>query len=145
MENAMRILPVLLILLFSSYALAGNLASIREPILMDYGASPRLFVTFNHNTHKSVKCRTCHHIKDDEGMRYVKCTREECHSLKGSRQRDPMSAFMAYHARGTDRSCYGCHQQERSKYPSFKGCRPCHMGPITKAGLETSTSNKIAQ
>lgn len=123
-------------LLIAQAAHAGNLLSIREPILLDYGASPRLAVEFNHDAHKSVKCRTCHHIKDAEGKRFVKCTREDCHSLKGSRQRDPMSEFMAYHARGTDKSCYGCHQMERAKYPSFRGCQPCHMGPMTRANIQ---------
>lgn len=132
----MKILMTIAFLLCAQVALAGNLLSIREPILLDYGASPRLAVVFNHNTHKEVKCRTCHHIVDAQGQRFVKCTREECHSLKGARQRDPMSEFMAYHARDTDRSCYGCHQQERATHPSFKGCQPCHMGPITKANLQ---------
>lgn len=133
----MKILPfILAVLLIAQSANAGNLLSIRKPILLDYGASPRLAVVFNHSTHKEVACRTCHHIVDEEGQRFVKCTREECHSLKGSRQRDPMSAFMAYHAKGTDKSCYGCHLEERAKHPSFKGCQPCHMGPMTKASLE---------
>lgn len=136
----MRILSIIAVLLFAQTALAGNLISIRKPILLDYGASPRLAVVFNHSTHKSVKCRTCHHIADAEGQRFVKCTREECHSLKGSRQRDPMSAFMAYHARGMDRSCYGCHQKERKQYPSFRGCKPCHMGPITRAAIQKAAN-----
>lgn len=132
----MKILPVIIILLFAQTAFAAKLHTIQEPILLDYGASPRLAVVFNHSTHKSVKCKTCHHIADEQGKRYVKCTREECHSLKGSRERDPMSVFMAYHAKGTDRSCYGCHLEERTAYPSFRGCQPCHMGPVTKASLQ---------
>lgn len=131
----MKILPVIAVLLLAQPVFAGNLFSLREPILLDYGASPRLAVTFNHNTHKTVKCRTCHHIVDEQGKRYVKCTQEGCHDLKGSKERNPMSAFMAYHAKGTDKSCYGCHRAERAKYPSFKGCQPCHMGPITKAAI----------
>lgn len=141
----MRILPVLFILLLSQTVIAGNLFSIRGPITLDYGASPRLAVVFNHDTHKSVKCRTCHHMADEEGKRFVKCTREECHSLKGSRERDPMSAFMAYHARDTDRSCYGCHLAERARHPSFKGCQPCHMGPFSRANLEAAANQKPAQ
>lgn len=136
----MKILPLLFILLVASAAVAGNLESIRKPILLDYGASPRLAVVFNHDTHKTVKCRVCHHIKDAEGQRFVKCTREECHSLKGARQRDPMSAFMAYHAKGTDKSCYGCHNMERASYPSFRGCEPCHKGPAAMAGFAESAT-----
>lgn len=140
----MKFLLAAVILLSAQIALAGNLLSIREPITLDYGASPRLAVVFNHNTHKSVKCRTCHHIADEQGQRFVKCTREECHSLKGSRQRNPMSAFMAYHARGVDMSCYGCHLQERAKYPSFKGCQPCHMGPMTRARIAEANAQANA-
>lgn len=132
----MKILPLIIVLLISQAVYAGNLKETYKPILLDYGASPRLAVVFNHSTHKQVKCRTCHHMADERGQRFVKCTREECHSLKGSKQRDPMSAFMAYHAKGTDRSCYGCHLEERASHPSFRGCQPCHMGPITKAKLE---------
>lgn len=132
----MKILAIIATLFIAQNAYADNLFALRKPILLDYGASPRLAVIFNHSTHKQVKCRTCHHIKDEEGKRFVKCTREECHSLKGARERDPMSAFMAYHTRDTDKSCYGCHQAERAKYPSFKGCQPCHMGPMTKAKLQ---------
>lgn len=128
----MKFLSILVVLLAATPVLAGNLLSIRKPILLDYGASPQLAVVFNHDTHKSVKCRTCHHMADEDGKRFVKCTIEPCHSLKGARERDPMSAFMAYHARDTDRSCYGCHVAERAKHPSFKGCQPCHMGPMSK-------------
>lgn len=131
----MRIITAIFVLLLAQPVSAGNLLSIREGILLDYGTSPQLAVTFNHDTHKSVKCRTCHHIADAEGKRFVKCTRDGCHDLKGSRQRNPMSVFMAYHARGTDKSCYGCHRMERSSHPSFRGCQPCHMGPITRARL----------
>lgn len=130
------LLAIVTILLLAQGAYAAGLNAIQKPMLLDYCSGPRLAVVFNHSTHKQVQCRTCHHIVDDEGKRYVKCTREECHSIPGSRERDPMSAFMAYHAKGTDRSCYGCHLERRAKYPSFRGCQPCHMGPETKAKLE---------
>lgn len=132
----MKFLFAITILLLATTANAAGFHTINKPILLDYGASPRLAVVFNHDTHKTVQCRTCHHIKDEQGKRYVKCTREECHSIPGARERDPMSAFMAYHAKGTDRSCYGCHLEIRTSHPTFRGCQPCHMGPITKAKLE---------
>lgn len=126
---------------------SGNLLSIRKPIDMNYGSSPRFAVIFNHSTHKTVKCRTCHHIATENGKRFVKCTIEACHSIPGARQRDPLSMFMAYHARGTDRSCYGCHKAEAATHPQFVGCRPCHMSPLTrkelaeKAAVGTPQSN----
>lgn len=133
----MRIFVVIgILLLCGGIAFAENLNAIRRPLLLNYGASPLLSVVFNHNTHKEVKCRTCHHIVDTERKRYVKCTIEGCHALKGSYESNPMSAFMAYHAKGTDRSCYGCHLEERNKYTSFKGCEPCHIGAVTKAPIK---------
>lgn len=119
---------------FNAYS--ANLFSIQKPIDMNYGSSPRFAVIFNHGTHKGVKCRICHHIRDDEGQRFVKCTREGCHDIPGARERDPMSMFMAYHARGTDRSCYGCHKMEADSHPEFRGCRPCHMSPQTRKAIE---------
>lgn len=132
----MKFLPVIVVLLLAQTAFADNLYSLRKPILMDYGPTPQLYVTFNHSSHKRVACRLCHHMPNEEGKRFVKCTIEPCHSLQGSRQRNPMSAFMAYHDRESDRSCYGCHLEKRARHPSFRGCQPCHMGPLTRASLE---------
>lgn len=126
-------------------AAEGNLKAIRGPIEMNYGASPRMYVVFNHNTHKDVKCRICHHIATDKGKRFVNCTIEECHSVAGARQRDPLSMFMAYHARGTDRSCYGCHKMEAASHPEFKGCRPCHMSPMARQEVAEKTPVQAAK
>ncbi len=61
------------------------------------------------------------------------CTNEDCHSIKGARERDPMSMVMAYHDPGSDRSCYGCHKKEAARHPEFRGCRPCHISPMARA------------
>ena len=105
-----------------------NLFSIRKPIELDAGKSPRMYVTFNHSNHKSVKCRTCHHM-GLPGNRYAACTSEPCHSQPGASNRDVNSVYMAYHAPGMDRSCYGCHKALAGKYRNFKGCQPCHATP----------------
>lgn len=126
---------------FAQDAQTGKLMVLRQPIDMNYGASPRFAVIFNHNTHKSVKCKTCHHIKTANGKRFVNCTVEGCHSTPGARLRNPESMFMAYHARDTDRSCYGCHKMEAAKYPQFKGCRPCHMSMLTR---QQQAAEKVA-
>ena len=105
-----------------------NLKDLDKPMLLDAGSSKRMEVIFNHSSHKSVKCRTCHH-EGLPGNRYAPCTNEECHALKGAAERDPMSVYMAYHAPDTDRSCYGCHKSLAGKYPGFKGCQPCHQTP----------------
>lgn len=122
----------LLTLLLGQKAYAGqarpNLKNLDQPILLDAGAVKRMEVIFNHSTHKSVKCRICHHM-GLPGNRYAPCTNEECHALKGAAERNPMSVYMAYHAPYTDRSCYGCHKSLADKYPAFRGCKPCHQTP----------------
>ena len=102
-----------------------NLKDLAKPMELDAGELKRMYVTFNHSSHKSVACRTCHH-EGLPGNRYAPCTSEGCHSLPAPSERNPMSVYMAYHAPGTDRSCYGCHKALAGKYPAFKGCRPCH-------------------
>lgn len=112
-----------------------NLKNLDKPILLDAGQSKRMYVTFNHSSHKKIACRTCHH-EGLPGNRYAPCTNKECHALTGASERDPMSVYMAYHAPDTDRSCYGCHKPLAGKYPNFKGCRPCH---------ETMRGAKVAE
>lgn len=116
-----------------------NLKDLDKPIELDAGKSPRMYVIFNHSSHKDVACRTCHH----EGLpenRYAPCTSEGCHSLQGASSRNPMSVYMAYHAHGTDRSCYGCHKQLAGKYPDFKGCSPCHPTMMGRKLTENATN-----
>lgn len=96
------------------------------PILLDAGDSKRMFVVFNHSSHKSVRCRQCHH-EGLPGQRYAPCTNPECHAITTASSREPLSVYMAYHAPQTKRSCYGCHKSLRGKYPDFRGCRPCHQ------------------
>lgn len=103
----------------------ANLKDLGKPMLLDSGDNPRMYVIFNHSSHKSVKCRTCHH-EGLPGNRYAACTNKECHSLPGAKERDVLSVYMAYHAPDTTRSCLGCHKKLAGKYPDFKGCSPCH-------------------
>lgn len=122
-------IPLCLLLSFLIAPLAvqarTNLKDLDKPIELDSGNLKRMYVIFNHSSHKSVACRTCHH-EGLPGNRYAPCTNEECHALPGPAERNPMSVYMAYHAPGTDRSCYGCHKPLAGKYPGFKGCGPCH-------------------
>ncbi len=140
-------MPYMLILIFALFLAApvfgqeatvqGPLKVLRQPVLMENSAYPLLSVTFNHSSHKEFKCRSCHHMETDDGNRFAPCTTDGCHDLKGPRERDPMSMFMAYHAPDSKRSCYGCHRQYAGKYPDFQGCRPCHMSnQAEKAALE---------
>ncbi len=120
---------------------APNLKNLNRPIELHAGSSKRMHVMFNHSSHKSIKCRTCHH-GGLPGSRYAPCTNEECHSLPGAKERDPMSVYMAYHAPDTDRSCYGCHKPLAGKYPGFKGCQPCHQTPQGRVAAPQAQKDK---
>lgn len=98
---------------------------LKTPIELRSGASDHMHVIFRHTSHKGVKCAFCHHASPSDKP-YVSCTTEECHSLKGARERDTMSVFMAYHSRESERSCYSCHKARSAEHPEFTGCRPCH-------------------
>lgn len=130
----MRYLLIALFVLFCvspSYAQEmerkpGPLMVLRQPIKMDYGASPLLMVVFNHDTHKSYGCRLCHHKSPAGGPLYAPCTTKGCHSIPGARERGKDSMFMAYHAPTKNRSCYGCHTKVAPEHAGFVGCYPCH-------------------
>ncbi|MGJ3522320.1 formate dehydrogenase subunit gamma cytochrome c-553 [Nitratidesulfovibrio sp. D1] len=112
---------------------AGDAAKApKKAIELKHGTSKRMHVMFNHATHKDVACEQCHHDTPDPAKPYVSCTNDDCHATPGPRERDTMSMFVAYHAKDTDRSCYGCHKQMAKDHPEFSGCRPCHMSPQAK-------------
>ena len=118
-----------------------------SPILIEGGSSQRMSVVFSHKSHanKGFSCKTCHH-ESSEKSPFSSC-REACHSTPGASERDPMSMYMAFHAKGTNRSCYGCHsmlaEQNPGAYPSFKGCRPCHSAE-SRAAAEALARDKGA-
>lgn len=118
---------------------------IKQPITIEGGTSERMTVVFTHKSHrnKGYGCKTCHHESSDD-IPFSTC--RDCHSTPGARERDPMSMFMAFHAKGTDRSCYGCHsrlaEQDPTAYPQFKGCRPCHMSPGAREAMEAAKAAK---
>lgn len=117
----------------------GPLKVLKTPVELNYGSYPQLAVTFNHSSHQDIKCVLCHHKAEKRETRYVDCTTAGCHSVKGARQRGVDSVFMAYHDPSSDRSCYGCHKREASRYPQFSGCRPCHTSP---QGKKVAASSK---
>lgn len=111
---------------------------IKAPIEIEGGTSPLMTVVFEHKNHtgKGFSCTQCHHIRVNN-YAYTTCRSEGCHETPGARDTDTMSMFAAFHSRETDRSCYGCHSklsaENPDKYPSFQGCRPCHMSPQARA------------
>ena len=118
-----------------------------NPILIEGGSSARMSVVFSHRAHmdKGFSCKTCHH-ESSSNTPYSSC-REACHSTPGASERDPMSMYMAFHAKGTNRSCLGCHSmlaaRDPAAYPSFKGCRPCHSAE-GRAAAEALAKDKDA-
>lgn len=111
---------------------------IKAPITIEATEMKNMAVTFNHSSHKSVDCITCHHAKaEDSKDRYVACT--TCHNKPGAKQRHYMSTFMAFHSKDAKGSCYGCHQKMRKEKPekyavSFRGCAPCHNDALAAKG-----------
>ena len=145
-EKIMRLLALACLSLSLCLACTGvsvlarpNLKNLNKPILLDAGKLKRMYVTFNHSSHQDIACRTCHH-EGLPGNRYAACTSEGCHSLPGASERSPMSVFMAYHAPGTDRSCYGCHKPLGGKYPNFHGCSPCHKTMMGNVAVREASS-----
>lgn len=101
---------------------------LRTPIQLGEAENPQMHVTFNHASHRTVRCQTCHHaVPSDSSRKYVSCSSsDECHSLPGRTDRDVQQRFWAYHDKSSDHSCYGCHSAKAKRYPAFKGCMPCH-------------------
>ncbi|MDR2488164.1 MAG: cytochrome c3 family protein [Desulfovibrio sp.] len=99
-----------------------------KPIVIEGGSSKRMTVVFSHRSHRDIGCIHCHHETSSD-VPFSSC-REDCHAEPGARERDPMSMFMAFHSKASDRSCLGCHSklaaEVPSKYPALQGCRPCH-------------------
>ena len=95
-----------------------------KPIQLKSSASNKMWVTFNHSSHEGMDCEVCHHATpSDAETPYVSCgASEECHNIKGSKERDVQSLFWAYHTKSVEHSCYGCHHTMVNQ-----GCRPCHM------------------
>ena len=142
----MKYMPLLLLalsLVWAGAALARDAelpAAIQKPMTIDGGTSERMSVVFNHTTHAKYKCALCHH-ESSGGDANVACA--ECHSTPGARERDPMSMFMAFHSKGSDRSCVGCHTKAAQDAPdayaaTFKGCRPCHLAPTARKAIEAA-------
>lgn len=148
----MRYLATLLVVLTFIWVVdaqardSKGIGSIKNsPILIEGGESERMSVIFSHSSHrdKGFNCKTCHH-ESSSNTPYSSC--RECHSTTGAGERDEMSMFMAFHAKGTDRSCYGCHnklaEQHPARYASFQGCKPCHSTTARAAALEALEAQK---
>ena len=75
----------------ATWAVAGDAKAPDKPIELKSSEHKKMWVKFNHATHESVECDVCHHAAPSDAKdAYVSCgASEECHSLKGTRERDP--------------------------------------------------------
>ena len=88
----------------ATWAVAGDAKAPDKPIELKSSEHKKMWVKFNHATHESVECDVCHHAAPSDAKdAYVSCgASEECHSLKGTRERDPQSLFWAYHTKNSE-------------------------------------------
>ena len=96
-----------------------------EPITITASEDPAMTVTFRHSDHKGPSCVLCHHKVTANGERLTSCSAPGCHVLPG-KSSDPTSLFQAFHSKGSERSCYGCHLEKRARFDGVKGCTTCH-------------------
>lgn len=71
-------------------------------------AMTKKVVIFNHSTHGSVECGTCHHKVNNENT-FAKCGTAGCHELKIEGNIPSYKDVM--HNKKSDISCLGCHSQ----------------------------------
>jgi hypothetical protein len=89
-------------------------------------------VDFPHQTHLAVgTCHTCHHKWVDKSKAPAGCAAQGCHHVLGATgqaMRSPESAYFAYHARKSDKSCIGCHRdlQDGEQPAGPVACTRCH-------------------
>jgi len=115
-----------------AFAQQGMVASIDAPaddmeINFIAGNSERnLGVVFNHSSHESVDCFTCHH-KNTVADTPEACS--NCHNDKNPNAQGDKSFFRAMHVKNAERtSCLSCHQEEFTGDKSMTGCAAsaCH-------------------
>ena len=97
---------------------------VENPRIIENAQSKRMHVTFPHQVHKSLVCRTCHHNMTEDRQVYVSCT--ICHAKTDIADRSGQSYFLAVHRLDSDHSCAGCHAKMAEKNPKLKGCQSCH-------------------
>ena len=73
-------------------------------------------VVFNHKAHEASvdSCRTCHHVRIES------CT--VCHTVDGNKDGNFVKLADAMHAKTSDSSCVGCHQQTVMQKKECAGC-----------------------
>ncbi|MFO8033437.1 MAG: cytochrome c3 family protein [Desulfohalobiaceae bacterium] len=129
------LLSVCTLLVFTLAGLQAYDFEVPESMVMDHSEgeteNPQYSPTeMPHKTHEAAveDCQSCHHMWEDESEPPQKCTDSGCHDLlgaKGSDMKEVNSAYYAFHERGSEHSCIGCHQ-ELKKAGEDTGPLPCN-------------------
>jgi hypothetical protein len=88
-------------------------------------------VSFSHKSHSALGCAACHHTWDGKGA-IGGCMDKGCHDLTEAvtpqEKKSPAFFYNAFHARGSQTSCVGCHGElKKAGQPTGPtGCQECH-------------------
>ena len=124
-----RFITVMLIALFMSNVMAGELSVLEDKAVIEF--ETRLgIVTFAHQKHADLsitQCVTCHHDLEPADTLVKPC--HECHQHKSKvTSNAPSKAKTAFHNR-----CIGCHEYTvaggQNAGPLKKKCKLCHVKP----------------
>lgn len=68
-------------------------------------------VGLNHETHKALDCKSCHHTWDGKSDKIGACAEKGCHaSADPANKTGKDSFYMAFHKPDSKHSCVGCHK-----------------------------------
>ena len=93
--------------------LSAQLKAPEKPVKIDRISSWFEGVSFDHKTHQSVSCGSCHHTGVENGAR---CS--GCHPVEKSKPAD-VSLKDAYH-----KACFACHEEKGKDVK--EACESCH-------------------
>ncbi len=124
------VLAALALFAFALPAFANQPAVPEGPITMNKTKMP---VVFNHSTHTSASCESCHHPVNGEAT-YQPCATAGCHDAMGQKEKGVNSYYQAMHKRkaGKFDTCVSCHVAEtkgdKAKAKELTGCKgsACH-------------------
>ncbi len=98
-----------------------NLLAVDAPadgLKMDHFKAEKnnMVVTFNHATHASIACESCHHMWDGSSA-VQSCADGGCHDVMDKKDKSAHSYYKAIHDRkgGDVGSCISCHSEEAKK------------------------------
>ncbi len=117
MKKLMWTFVVLSVVAFAAPVLAAPPAVPADGIKLD---NTKLQVVFNHSTHKTADCVTCHHPVDGK-ENYQKCSTAGCHDVFDRKDKSAHSYYRVMHAKGLKYdSCVSCHADFVKDHPDQK-------------------------